>query len=100
TRPGEYLIAYTLEDSAGNHTSLFLRYALAEREMGAGLDGSGHTTDELPYTGDGLAGGGWRHGDPARCGVHWALLGLALSALVYTLLRCRQEEKEELDENS
>ena len=100
TRPGEYLIAYTLEDSAGNRTSLFLRYVLAEREMGAGLDGSGHTTDELPYTGDGLAGGGWRHGDPARCGVHWALLGLALSALVYTLLRCRQEEKEELDENS
>ena len=33
TQPGEYLIAYTLEDSAGNRTSLFLRYRLQEGEI-------------------------------------------------------------------
>ena len=51
TQPGEYLIAYTLEDSSGNRTSLFLQYSLREGEWGGQLAGGGAEA-EGPYTGE------------------------------------------------
>ena len=51
TRPGDYLITYTLEDSAGNRTSLFLQYSLREGEWGGQLAGGGAEA-EGPYTGE------------------------------------------------
>ena len=101
TRPGDYLITYTLEDSAGNRTTLFLQYKLVLREVESDLQDSGNISDGSghPNTGDSTSSG-WRHGSPSRCLIHWLLLGLALTALLYTFMRVRQMEKQEeqLDE--
>ena len=103
TRPGEYLIAYTLEDSAGNRTSLFLRYLLQEGDISGELEHS-----STPFTGmegadwsDGRGGGsgsalGGLHNG---CPIHWlALLGALLTlchlGLSRLLLRRREEDEE------
>ncbi len=85
TRPGEYLIAYTLEDSAGNRTSLFLRYQLspgAAADLAPDGDSPGGAA---PYTG--MDGGRGGHGVDGHCPIHWlALLG-TLVTLLYWLGR-------------
>ena len=84
TRPEEYLIAYTLEDSAGNRTSLFLQYQLKPGAAG-GLAPDGNSSGgATPYTG--MDGGSGRGAD-GHCPIHWlALLG-ALCTLLYWLGR-------------
>ncbi len=84
TQPGEYLIAYTLEDSAGNRTSLFLQYQLKPGAAG-GLAPDGNSSGgATPYTG--MDGGSGRGAD-GHCPIHWlALLG-ALCTLLYWLGR-------------
>ncbi len=98
TRPGEYIIAYTLEDSSGNRTSLFLQYELAEKTAGGSLDGeTAAPAGGQPNTGDadaGLLGGGLGRED-GSCGVHWGLLALAVLVAGYTLFRKGQLDREE-----
>ena len=98
TRPGEYIIAYTLEDSSGNRTSLFLQYELAEKTAGGSLDGeTAAPAGGQPNTGDadaGLLGGGLGR-EGGSCGVHWGLLALAVLVAGYTLFRKGQLDREE-----
>ena len=102
TRPGEYLIAYTLEDSAGNRTSLFLQYRLQEGTIAGGVEES-----ETPFTGmegadwsdgRGGSGGGLRGGLQNGCPIHWlALLGtlVTLGHLGLSRLLSRRREEDE-----
>lgn len=84
TRPGEYLIAYTLEDSAGNRTSLFLQYQLKPGAAGDLAPDGNSSGGATPYTG--MDGGSGRCVD-GYCPIHWlALLG-ALCTLLYWLGR-------------
>ena len=102
TRPGEYLIAYTLEDSAGNRTSLFLQYRLQEGTIAGGFEES-----ETPFTGmegadwsdgRGGSGGGLWGGLQNGCPIHWlALLGtlVTLGHLGLSRLLSRRREEDE-----
>ncbi|MBO1678942.1 hypothetical protein [Bittarella massiliensis (ex Durand et al. 2017)] len=96
--PGEYVIAYTLEDSSGNRTSLFLQYVLAEKTAGGSIEGESTAPgDGQPNTGD--AGAGLLGREMGRkagsCGIHWGLLSLAALAAGYTLFRKGQLDREE-----
>ena len=98
TRPGEYVIAYTLEDSAGNRTSLFLRYALAEKTAGGSIGGESAAPGAgQPNTGEADTGllGGMMGRESGSCGIHWGLLALAVLAAGYTLFRKGQLDREE-----
>ncbi|MCB5939950.1 DUF5011 domain-containing protein [bacterium 210820-DFI.6.52] len=98
TRPGEYVITYTLEDSSGNCTSLFLQYRLAEKTAGGSIEGeTAAPGGGQPNTGDvdtGLLGGGMGR-EAGSCGVHWGLLALAVLVAGYTLFRKGQLDREE-----
>ncbi|ERI98897.1 hypothetical protein SAMN05444424_0787 [Bittarella massiliensis (ex Durand et al. 2017)] len=84
TQPGEYLIAYTLEDSAENRTSLFLQYQLKPGAAGDLAPDGNSSGGATPYTG---MDGGSGHGADGHCPIHWlALLG-ALCTLLYWLGR-------------
>ncbi len=88
TRAGQYLITYTVEDSAGNRTTLFLQYILTPGGAG-GLDPEEENgqppAGESPYTGaDGA-------GIDGSCRVHWlALLGALMTALYCLWARARR----------
>ncbi|SHG34047.1 hypothetical protein SAMN05444424_2170 [Bittarella massiliensis (ex Durand et al. 2017)] len=98
TQPGEYVIAYTLEDSSGNRTSLFLQYRLAEKTAGGSIEGeTAAPGGGQPNTGDvgtGLLGGGMGR-ETGSCGIHWGLLALAVLVAGYTLFRKGQLDREE-----
>ncbi|MCQ4949970.1 DUF5011 domain-containing protein [Bittarella massiliensis (ex Durand et al. 2017)] len=94
TKPGEYVVTYTLEDSSGNRTTLFLQFVLQEGGASADTlpdgnqDGQGgahdNGSDGAPHTGEGPQGS---LGD--GCLLHWLELAGLLLCLTHMAFRLR-----------